>query len=154
MTLVSLVGTVTIFFTHRDLYLKIATSFISLMLFWLLFVPFFYLPVVPAEVVQLVKDKEVATYYRKPYFIEESLNRKITWLNASTCVSYPEQHRGAYIILRKVQYHRCHLENSTTIVKSWPNWIKGKNPKEIISALKTGKIKELQEEMLLIKSVF
>ncbi len=136
----------------KELFYRAGSTLLFLGLFWLFFVPHFYLPLVPNRVVQFLQNKPVATYYRKPYFVEVAVKQKVDWLPYGKQKEYIISHRDRYIILREEIFQRQKLDSVAIVLRKWPNWRKKLSPKQVVAALLNGDLSSLQENVLLIKA--
>ena len=132
----------------------VLTTFLSLTFLWVYTLPKFYLPTVPQEVVRSIqtnRKKEVAIVFRKPYFIEEAINKKVTPLDKRNIEQYIQNHKEFYIVHESL-FNELKLGKLAQVIHSWPIWRRGRRPKEIFSAIKSGELSSLRENLLLLSN--
>lgn len=118
---------------------------------WNIFIPSFILPYMPEQVIKLIGSKEVSAAVRKPYFIEEALDRKINWIGGSKIRQYILENNHLYIT-HKVTYDRYELSNLTNVVTSWKVWRRGVKAKDGIQALSSKNIEQLKDTVYLLEN--
>jgi len=117
---------------------------------WIVFVPNFYLPLIPNNIVTFLANKNnISAYYKKSYFIEEKLNKKIQILNQGE-ISSKLINTNQLIIIQKEMFNKFKLQNNARIIKVWNKWKRGNKTKKILSAIKKGDLQILKEKMYII----
>lgn len=141
------------FYTGRFKALKIRLLrlVLPLILFWQFILPMGILPVVPDSVLKLVQshsNNQIFVDYRKPFFIEESLNREIKLIKNKDFKG-PSISQGD-LIYTSLSTFNHHLDSSHyKVLSKWRVWIRGSSAKEILYALKNQDLSSLQEYYIL-----
>jgi 4-amino-4-deoxy-L-arabinose transferase-like glycosyltransferase len=132
--------------------LKVLKLTLPLILIWSFVVPIFYLPIIPARVVEKMHDIEDGKIYidfRKPFFVEQSIGRAVTptGLNRKSLNTYE---KGSLVMApsNKVELIR---PESYKLIAHWSIWRRGIKFKEIIDMAKGGNIEKIKENYSLIK---
>ena len=118
---------------------------------WNIFIPSFILPYLPKLVIAKISDKQVGALVRKPYFIEEALERKVDWISYGSANQYIIEHNH-YYIMHKEPYENLKVERLTNVVTSWKIWKRGAKAKDIIKALKSKNIDQLKDTVYLLEN--
>jgi 4-amino-4-deoxy-L-arabinose transferase-like glycosyltransferase len=118
---------------------------------WNIFIPSFILPYLPKTVITKISDKKVGALVRKPYFIEEALERKIDWIGYNSANQYIMEHNH-YYIMHKESYENLQAKKLTNVVTTWKIWKRGAKAKDIINALKSKNIEQLKDTVYLLEN--
>lgn len=127
---------------------KVVSVLISTFTIYSLLVPNFYLPIVPTRIIAEVKQEKVLVIHRKPFYISQTLGRKID-ITAFHKIE-ADWKKGAYLIIPESYYFQLPQRNRTKVLTSWPVWKRGNKFKEILNAFKAQNTNDLRENMLLI----
>lgn len=117
---------------------------------WVLFLPIFLLPTVPQEVIHLTKDKGVSVVFRKPYFIQEGLNKEIG-IYSHDRIKKRIIDSGDLAIVPLDIYQSQGLGNTAKIIHQWPLWRRGIKPLEIIDAVRNEQTAKLVDYLVLLE---
>ncbi len=153
-TILSILAVITLFLilnlisSNKLFYFFNLSIFYSLI--WLFFLPIFLLPTVPSKVIDLTASSNVSVVFRKPYFIQEGLNKKIEIFGHDTIMQKIRNSNDMYIVPLDV-FHSQNLSSVTEIIFQWPLWKRGLKPNQVIGALKTDKTHNLVEYLVLLK---
>ncbi|WP_127715546.1 glycosyltransferase family 39 protein [Halobacteriovorax sp. HLS] len=139
------------FLRSKKLLNKYLISFFIIGNVWNIFIPSFILPYVPEAVIKTIGNKQVGALVRKPYFIEEALERKVDWLNDQTIRQYIIENNHFYIVHRNT-YEQLNLKKLTDVVTTWKVWKRGSKAKDISKALKNNDIAILKDTVYLLKN--
>ncbi len=155
---IKVITTICLLFLGSFLFVKskkqISKYFIALFIIgnlWNIFIPSFILPYLPKKVITLIGKKEVSAAVRKPYFIEEALERKVHWIGGSKIRQYILENNHLYIT-HQVTYDRYQLNNLTNVVTSWKIWRRGVKLKDGIEALSSKNIDQLKDTVYLLEN--
>ena len=140
-----------LFTRTRKVLSKYIISFFIIGNCWNIFIPSFILPYMPTKVIETIGDKNVGAVVRKPYFIEEAIERKIDWLGPHNIRQYIIENTNYYIV-HKSTYDSQQLSNLTDTVTTWKVWKRGAKSKDIIKALKSNDIEQLKDTVYLLKN--
>jgi hypothetical protein len=122
---------------------------LSIFLLWSVTLPTFYLPNFPNKYISLVKGAKIGLVDRRTYFFEQVLATKVfstgpqelnTFLNSPT----------SFVVIYQSRIGNANLSDYETVA-TWKKWIRKITIKNITNALKKRDIKELQENVYLIK---
>ncbi|WP_372655576.1 ArnT family glycosyltransferase [Halobacteriovorax sp.] len=133
---------------------QISKYFIALFVIgnlWNIFIPSFILPYMPERVITLISTKEVSAAVRKPYFIEEALERKIHWIGGTKIRQYILENNH-YYITHQATVERYNLKDLTNVVTTWKIWRRGVKAKDAINALSTRNIDQLKDTVYLLEN--
>lgn len=145
-----LVGSV-LFIKSKKRLSQYVISFFIIGNIWNIFIPSFILPYLPKTVIAKIADKKVGALVRKPYFIEEALERKVDWINHASANQYIIEHNH-YYIMHKASYESLKVSKLTNVVTSWKIWKRGAKAKDIINALKSKNIEKLKDTVYLLEN--
>ena len=141
-------ATLVIFFVE-ELPIKAFFVMISLSSFWVVYIPNFYLPIVPPSVAQSLENKPIGVVFRKPYYISEALDKDVQIVSEFNANQYLESN-STYLFILESEYKNQKLEAYPPI-KKWPIWKRGNGFFKIVSAIGDGSIQNLVENMYLIE---
>ncbi len=124
---------------------------------WTLFIPIFFLPLVPSDVAEIVaketnqgKEKEsLAVIYRKPFFVEEVIQSPIKVYDASEVSKTLCKHPLTF--MPEWALEKSKLQNKVEILKRWPIWKRGNETSDFIQAYEKKNLSLLQENMVLVR---
>lgn len=113
----------------------LTTMPLALFCIWVLLIPSFILPLVPAKEVELVHGKKVGVLFRKPFFIEEAIGSPVTPIDTN-----PEFIIASELYPAPADYHP---------ISSWSIWKRGIKVREVYEAMKSKEIAILEEKVTL-----
>lgn len=136
---------------------SVATLLSIASIFYIL-LPTAYKPLIPKSTVEIVKSEdEIGVHYRKPYFIQQYLQKNIAALPNAAISTYLQKHSGRFIILTEDAYNdsrfRDLIKENSSLVRRWPVWRRGINFKDIWKSIETKNIEPLYQYLILIKSI-
>ncbi len=149
ITLSFFVATTVVIFFVQELPIKAFFIMISLSALWIIYIPNFYLPIVPASVIETMENKPVGVVFRKPYYISEAIDKKVEIISEFNAQKYLNENQ-AYLFILESEYKNQRLD-AYPPVKKWPIWKRGNGFFQIISAIGEGSIKNLVENMYLLE---
>ncbi len=111
--------------------------------------PQFILPALPEVERALIADRHLAVALRKPFFIEEAIERPIDLLIDATAIEKALPRVKDLILMRESDFMRVGMHERFEIKEEWIVWKKGQKFKEIRQALLGGNVADLQEKMII-----
>ncbi len=131
--------------------LKLSASFfLSFCSIWNFSLTAVYLPVIPYHVAQQVTSRPLAVIFRKPLYMEETLQKTVIVLNKYTVNNELSKNRHIkQIILNKNELN--FLGHNYEIIKTWPLWKRGINARDIFMAIRQQNLHILQDNYVLIR---
>ncbi len=119
---------------------------------WVFLLPLCTLPILPEAVVQEVGDKSVSVVFRKPFFMEARLGRKVDIsLHHQLKENLARAKTGSLFIVPEELFIRQNLEKLAAPVQRWPLWRRKTSAPEVYRALTEGDVSSLKDYMILIK---
>ncbi len=145
------------FYTSRfkDLKLRLLRLLLPIILFWQFILPMGILPVVPETALKIVQGhakNKIFVDYRKPFFIEESLNREIQLIRNKDFKS-PTYISGDLIYTDMKSFQSYVNPEEFKILAKWRVWTRGSSTKKILNALKKQDLSLLQEFYILAEKL-
>jgi hypothetical protein len=129
-------------------------SILNFLLFsqiWLVLGPSIYLPLLPEKVITVLKnEKTIFASYRKPFYLEELLQRSVSAIDPSVIAETIIKHPNDVHITSK-EYLSGIDPNSYTIIESWSVWARGVNLNKAWQALQANDLGTIQDTMYLIR---
>ncbi len=135
----------------KDLKIKLLRLLLPLILYWQFILPMGILPVVPDAALknaQAHSQNKIFVDYRKPFFIEESLNREIDLIKDKN-FNDAQISKGDLIYTDLQSFQKNADIEHYKILSKWRVWIRGSSTKKIFSALKKQDLSSLQEYYIL-----
>ncbi|ATH09419.1 hypothetical protein BIY24_16165 [Halobacteriovorax marinus] len=155
---IKVLTTVALLFVGAFLFIKskkqVSKYFIALFIIgnlWNIFIPSFILPYMPDRVIKTIGSAQVSASVRKPYFIEEALERKINWIGSHSIRQYILENNH-YYIMHEATYRSNKLEDLTNVVTTWKVWRRGVKAKAGVNALLNKNIEELKDTVYLLEN--
>lgn len=111
--------------------------------------PQFILPSLPEAERVFISDRHIAVALRKPFFIEEAIERPIDLLIDATILESALPQVQDLILVRKSDFIRVGMSERFEVKEEWTVWKKGQKFKEIWQALSSGTVDDLQEKMII-----
>ena len=124
---------------------------LSICALWIFLVPLFILPVLPEKAKTLIEDEKVSVIFRKPYFIQESLGRKVTIIEQKRLEKDLADNRNDLFVMPEYTLKNLKLSDRFDIVTHWYIWKRGAKSKAIFKALKERNLGQLKDKMILAK---
>ena len=142
-----------LFFKSKELSSIVFSFFLCLGTAWVLVAPLWYFPTIPQSIVNKIENKQIAVIYRKPYFIETRLGKKIAILSPHNIKDHVQAEKTnssfVYLMLEE-SYNKYNLSSHLKIADTWPVWKRGNNTAQIVQALKRKDLTILQENFILL----
>ncbi len=135
----------------RNMKLRLIRLILPIILFWQFILPMGILPVVPDHALSTIKEhsnNQLFVDYRKPFFIEESVNREIQLVKNHSIDSLAISSQDLLFISLE-NFNQFAQSNQYKILNKWKVWIRGSNSREIFSAIKNQNLSPLQEYYIL-----
>jgi hypothetical protein len=149
-TLIILTGAITTFIKSNNVTFKSIGSLVFIGWIWAVVSPKFVPALIPAKVVEIAKDKHVYAHVRKPYFVEEALNKKITLLNMRK-INDLKLSQNDVFIMTYTNFVNHFKKDNFEIIHEWSIWRRRTKTKEIINALTQDNIKSIRQQYVLFK---
>jgi 4-amino-4-deoxy-L-arabinose transferase-like glycosyltransferase len=151
-SLIILYGSIYIFSRKTSLTLKSISSLFFVGWIWVMIAPKFIPPFVPSKVIEQVGTKPLTTYIKKPYFLEEALNREVNKVSkAHFATLTPEC--GTLYILNYDDYVNYNLPNKTKILHKWEIWRRRTRFKQVVQALRNDDITSIKQSYVLFTGI-
>lgn len=140
------------FSKNLSLKTRALSALLSLGFLWSFVTPLFVLPTLPDRVLKTIGEREIAVVYRKPYFVEEALERpaQVIIYQSEIAARLGEVKDLLFIPERVVTEQK--LEDKIVVVDRWRVWQKSRRVKHISKAVFDQDLSQLQEFMLLVKA--
>ncbi len=138
------------FYMRRNGLYGILFSTMGFILFWVLSLNTLFLPVVPPDVVQLVKQSEKVIFLndRRSYFFEEALGTRVKAVSVGEARKILSEDAG-YIIVYEARFGRKNIEQYN-IIAQWKKWIRKVKWKNVVTAIRERNIHYLQENIYIL----
>lgn len=141
--------TIVVFFSKNKGFNKLFAAFMFFGNLWVFLIPSFSLPYMPTNAIKLIGQKQVAAVVRKPYFVEEALNKEIDVIDSARIKQYILENNKIYMV-HKVTYRNHDLKTVSNVALKWKIWKRGRTVKHIIEAFKKQDLSLLKDEVLLL----
>ncbi len=139
------------FARHLSLKSRALASLLCLGFVWSFVTPLFILPTVPERVLKTIGARDIAVVYRKPYFIEEAIERPPQIiLNQEVVAANIFQVKDLLFIPERVMAEQG-LSEQVVILERWRVWRKSRRVKHILDAIASQDLSQLQEWLLLVQ---
>lgn len=129
---------------------KLASALWVIGAVWTLLIPIFFLPLVPNTVVQLIGKESLAVSYRKPFFVEEVLQRPIKVFDRSEAPKMLCKYNRIFMPEFVVEQHK--LASKIEVLHRWTIWRRGNESADFFKAYQEKSLNSLQENMVLVKA--
>jgi 4-amino-4-deoxy-L-arabinose transferase-like glycosyltransferase len=132
--------------------LEILVLVIPFIFYWQFLLPLGILPTVPEEVIKIAKTpKSIFVSYRKPFFVQEALERDIT-LMPSMGITSNDISSGDFVFISREEFSKSKESSQLyEILNSWRVWKRGSGLSQVLKALKNRDLKSLQEHYIFAK---
>ena len=128
---------------------------VSFVAFWCMVLPFYFLPLVPPEVVDTIKEQRATIHLvdRRSYFFEQALKRPVTAIDLVTAAKHlaGKSEQRNQVIIYQSKLGDLKLDNYQ-IVHRWKKWIRKVKLKHIKEALRNRDLTSLKEPVYLLES--
>ncbi|MEI8347056.1 MAG: hypothetical protein WCG27_06295, partial [Pseudomonadota bacterium] len=151
LVLISCFYTTWTFFRDRHLAQRATAIFISTVVIWCFVFPIFYLPLLPQDVIEAIGQRPVTAFVRRPFFVENVLQRPIKATNENQIASEIGNHPESCFLVPESLYWERNLGQLSTISKKWPVWKRNNRFPHFFRGLKQHSLEDLQENMLLLE---
>lgn len=138
------------FFKNLSLKTRALSSLLCLGFIWSFVTPLFILPTIPDRVLQKIGEREVAVVYRKPYFIEEALDRPAQVIIDQSAISSELKQVSDLLFIPERVLEQYQLADKVIILDQWRVWQKSRRLKHIVKAISEQDLVQLQERLLLV----
>lgn len=150
LTLIILLTSFVILMRKVSFEWKMASTLWVIGSLWTLFIPIFFLPLVPGEVLALIGKQSVAVSYRKPFFVEEVLQRPIKVFDRADAAKVLCKYDLLFMPEESLDLGK--IRSKVEILHSWNIWRRGNESPDFIRAYEQKNLKLLQENMVLVKA--
>lgn len=151
LTLIILFSAITVFIKFNNLTFKSIASLVFICWIWVFLAPKFIPPFIPQKVIQTIADRPVTAYVRKPYFVEEAIDRKIKVVGKSELKNYVKPGNDIYLINYDDFVH-YRINDKAKVLESWEIWRRRTKLKQVINALKNNDISSLKQKYVLFEA--
>ena len=148
-SLIILTSTLVIFFKFNNFAFKSLSALIFLGWTWVFIAPQFVPPLVPQKVVNLVGEKKLTAYIRKPYFLEEALGRSFDYVSRHDFINHTQKTNTLFLV-NYDDFARLNVDQFS-ILHTWQIWKRRTRLREVISALRINDISSLKQKYVLFK---
>ncbi len=139
------------FFRKASLRTRALSSLLCFGYLWSFVTPLFVFPTVPDRVIKKVADRDLTVVYRKPYFIEEALDRNgLIILNPQQVAFQLSNIKDLLLIPERVVKEQ-NIYSKVIVVEKWRVWQKSRKISHILDALSQSDLSLLQESLLLVE---
>ena len=141
------------FYTSRfnNMRLRLIRLILPIILFWQFILPMGILPVVPDQALTTIEahnKNNLFVDYRKPFFIEESVNREIVLVKNHNLESLDIAAQDLLFISLE-NFNQFAQVDNYKVLNQWKVWIRGSDTREIFEAIKNQNLSSLQEFYIL-----
>lgn len=127
------------------------SSLLCLGFTWSFVTPLFILPTVPDKVLKIIGERDIAVVYRKPYFIEEAIEREPQAVITQDAIQGRlNEVKDLLFIPERVVVER-NLAERVQVIERWRVWRKSRRVKDILEAVSSQDLSQLQEWLLLVE---
>jgi 4-amino-4-deoxy-L-arabinose transferase-like glycosyltransferase len=116
---------------------------------WSFVTPLFILPTIPERIFKIIGERPIAVVYRKPYFIEEALERPAQAIIGQDVIATRLNEVEDLLFIPENLIHRHQLEQRVITLERWRVWQKNRRLKDILSAISRQDLASLQEWLVL-----
>tara|TARA_R110002049_G_scaffold7149_2_gene42535 strand:- start:806 stop:1135 length:330 start_codon:yes stop_codon:yes gene_type:complete len=106
---------------------------------------------VPDRVIKKVADRDLTVVYRKPYFIEEALDRNGLLIVSPQQVSSRLSDVRDLLLIPERIVKQQNIYDKVVVVDKWRVWQKSRKLSHILDALSKSDLSLLQESLLLVQ---
>lgn len=140
------------FFKNLSLKTRAFAALLCLGYLWSFVTPLFVLPTLPDRVLKTIGERELAVVYRKPYFVEEALERPAQVIITQGEISARLGEVKDLLFIPERVVTEQNLEDRVLVIERWRVWQKSRRVKHITKAIGEQDLSQLQESMLLVKT--
>ncbi len=139
------------FFRKASLKTRALSSLLCFGFIWSFVTPLFVFPTVPDRVIKKVADRDLTVVYRKPYFIEEALDRNGLLIVSPQQVSSRLSDVRDLLLIPERIVKQQNIYDKVVVVDKWRVWQKSRKLSHILDALSKSDLSLLQESLLLVQ---
>lgn len=118
---------------------------------WSFVTPLFILPTVPERVIKTIADRDITVVYRKPYFIEEALERPAFSIISAQDIATKLERVPDLLFIPERVVSQYGLASKIIVLDRWRVWQKSRKMKHILGAINDNDLRQLQESLLLVQ---
>ena len=138
--------------SKHNLKAKLFSLFLILTSLWHLLFPAFYLPIIPTNVRKIVNNAKIYTTQKRPYFLSETLQKKVLHLSSNQIFKIIVDEKS-YAILPSKHINLIQGHSKIKIISKWTIWKRKLKRKHYFASLKNKSLLKLKTEMYLIKGL-
>mgnify|MGYP003665559157 CR=1 FL=1 len=138
-----------VFYKKQTKNIMLLKNILLISIVWCVLIPIFYLPIVPGSTIDLLQDKKIGVNYRKPFFIEEQINKEVTILNDNNTMQFLD---GTNLII--LPYFKLNIikgARSVRVVSRWKIWKRGLKVSDIYKSVSLNRQEDLYTAMVLVE---
>lgn len=150
LTVTVLIFSSVIFYKSKSVALKSLGSLIFIGWIWVVTAPEFIPTFVPHKVKTIIGNKPLYAAVRKPFFVEEALERKINVIKPSQ-IKQNISNKDALFFIRYEDYINNDLAHKGKILHNWEIWKRRTRLSQIINALRARDISSLKQKYLIFR---
>lgn len=139
------------FFKNLSLKTRAVCTMLCIGFCWSFVTPLFILPTLPDRVLKVIGEREIAVVYRKPYFIEEALERPAQVIIDQQQISQRLSEVNDLLFIPERVIKQQGISTKIEVVERWRVWQKSRRFKDIIKAISDQDLSQLQESILLVQ---
>lgn len=135
----------------RDKHYNLAKFILPPLLIYNFIMPLLFLPVVPQTARSIIQQDNQAVVYsdfRKPFFVEQSINRKVKPVNMFQTRPHTLKHESFVVMPEAKLWDGA---PKYEIMAKWSIWRRSLKASDIYRSLKNSQLSELQERYILIR---
>lgn len=140
------------FFKQLSLKTRALSALLCLGFLWSFVTPLFVLPTLPDRVLKTIGERDLAVVYRKPYFIEEALERPAQVIIYQSEIGSRLSEVEDLLFIPERVVNEQKLKDRIVVLERWRVWQKSRRVKHITKAIFDQDLSQLQEWMLLVKA--
>lgn len=149
-TLIILAGSIVMFIRSNNITFKSIGSLVFIGWIWTVVSPKFVPALIPAKVVEQSKDKKVYAHVRKPYFVEEALNKKVSLLDMNK-INELSLTTNDVLIMSYSDFINYFKQDEFKVLHRWSIWRRRTKTREIINALTQDNIESIRQHYVLLQ---
>lgn len=139
------------FFRKASLRTRALSALLCFGYIWSFVTPLFVFPTVPDRVIKIVADRDLVVVYRKPYFIEEAIDRNgLLIINPQQIGSRLNDVNDLLLIPERVIKEQG-IESKLKVIDTWRVWQKSRKISHIFAAISKSDLSILQESLMLVQ---
>ncbi len=139
------------FFRRASLRTRALSSLLCFGYIWSFVTPLFVFPTVPDRVIKTVGERDLTVVYRKPYFIEEAIDRNGLLIVPPQQISSRLSDVNDLLLIPERVIKQEGLSSKIIIIDSWRVWQKSRKLSHILDAIAKSDLSMLQESLMLVQ---